>query len=624
MLFAMAVRRRFRTLLPTRALLARLAVVSLVATTVMTGVAAPGPDATPPVGDETIGLGSVAAGWTGSVVPRHRGEMAGFTWSTPSSAALQVRGHSASGGWSEWLDLDGEPSEAPERAETATRVHFAGPAWLGHDLDRIDVRIVSGAIKGLQLHVIDTEPARSAPLGVQSATALPGAPGIITRAEWGADESWRSVNSGCGEPKYAKDLTYLVIHHTVNDNSYAPSDSAALVRGIYRFHVFTNGWCDIAYNFLVDRYGQIFEGRYGGIREAVIGGHAGGFNTNSTGIAMLGNFQTGTVPSATYNSLRRLVAFKLGFHGVDPLGTANVHTVAHSSSRFPPDQDIVVQTIVPHGDLSQTSCPGTYLRQLIPALRRDVANDIKAASTDRRVVGDWNGDGIDTVGNFDSGYWYLRNDNSRGGPDTVIHYGWPGVTPVVGDWNGDGIDTIGVFSGDTFYLRNSNTPGPPDLVVRYGWPAVTPVVGDWNGDGVDTIGVYYKGSWMLRDTNTGGPPQRWFDFGWDYPQPVVGDWNGDGVDGIGIYWDGHWNLRQVASPGSPDASFDFRSLPGQHPVAGHWRADSSGSSDPSTVTTVTAAAGLTHLPDYPGTYRGAWWFLGNSDPSGAADVSFWF
>jgi N-acetylmuramoyl-L-alanine amidase len=584
------------------ALTARLLLASTLAASVLTGVAAPGPDPTPPVHEQVIHAGDVPAGWSGAFEPGSRGEMVGLTWTSPATAEFQLRGRSSSGTWSEWLDLDGGLAEAPERAESTDRARFAGPAWLGQDLDRIEVR-TTRAVSGLDVHIVDTEASSSGGLSTPSAMALPAAPTIISRAQWGADESWRSVNADCDQPRYANDLTYLVVHHTVNANNYSASDSAALIRGIYRFHVYTNGWCDIAYNFLVDRFGQVFEGRYGGVRETVIGGHAGGFNTNSTGVAMLGDFQAGTVPTATYNSLRRLVAFKLGHHGIDPLGTTVVHTVAHSSSRFPADQDIVVQTVVPHGDLSQTTCPGQYLRQLIPALRRDVANDIRVNSRDQRIVGDWDGDGVDTVGNFENGAWGLRNSHTRGAPDVSVLYGAPGYRPVVGDWDGNGTDTIGVYVGDTWYLRNSNTPGPPDLVIRYGWTGVTPVVGDWDGNGTDTIGIYVNGSWMLRNQNSPGSPQLWFDYGWAQPQPVVGDWDGDGTDGVGIFWDGHWNLRQQATPGNPHIAFDFHPRTGERAVAGDWDKDGK---------------------DGPGTFRGAYWFLRNSLTTGPSNVSFWF
>ena len=103
------------------------------------------------------------------------------------------------------------------------------------------------------------------------------------------------------------------------------------------------------------------------------------------------------------------------------------------------------------------------------------------------VVGDWNGDGVDTIGAYDNGWWYLRNSNTPGPPDVVVNYGTAYYTPVVGDWNGDGVDTIGAYDNGWWYLRNSNTPGPPDVVVNYGTAYYTPVVGDRNGDGVDTI-----------------------------------------------------------------------------------------------------------------------------------------
>jgi hypothetical protein len=78
----------------------------------------------------------------------------------------------------------------------------------------------------------------------------------------------------------------------VQSNSYSPSESAALVRADYLYHVRTRGWNDVGYNFLVDRYGRVFEGRYGGVTRAVLGAHSGGFNTDTTGVALLGTFTT--------------------------------------------------------------------------------------------------------------------------------------------------------------------------------------------------------------------------------------------------------------------------------------------------------------------------------------------
>ena len=110
-----------------------------------------------------------------------------------------------------------------------------------------------------------------APLG------MPAEPPIVTRAGWGADEALRS-----GAPLYGV-VRCAFVHHTVNGNTYSRSQAPALVRGIYYYPRRSNGWRDIGYNFLIDRFGTIYEGRYGGVAKAVIGAQVLGFNSMSTG-----------------------------------------------------------------------------------------------------------------------------------------------------------------------------------------------------------------------------------------------------------------------------------------------------------------------------------------------------
>ena len=144
--------------------------------------------------------------------------------------------------------------------------------------------------------------------------------------------------------------------------------------------------------------------------------------------------------------------------------------------------------------------------------------------------------GDDPIGGATSDNWYLRNSNTGGPGDITFNYGKPGDVPVVGDWNGDGIDTPGVvMGGDNWYLRNSNTPGAADIVFNYGSPGAIPFVGDWNGDGIDTPGVVTGGdNWYLRNSNTGGPANITFNYGSPGEIPFAGDWNGDGIDTPGI------------------------------------------------------------------------------------------
>ena len=147
------------------------------------------------------------------------------------------------------------------------------------------------------------------------ARAFTAQPGIVTRAQWGANESIRAC---C--PRYAPAVKMAFVHHTAGQNSYSRSESYALVRSVYAFHVKNRGWDDIGYNFLVDRYGQVFEGRAGGMTEPVIGAHVKGFNTGSTGISLMGTFSTVSPTSAMIGALKNLVAWKLDVHNVPPIG----------------------------------------------------------------------------------------------------------------------------------------------------------------------------------------------------------------------------------------------------------------------------------------------------------------
>jgi hypothetical protein len=178
------------------------------------------------------------------------------------------------------------------------------------------------------------------------------------------------------------------------------------------------------------------------------------------------------------------------------------------------------------------------------------------------VVGDWDGDGIDTIGVIDPATmtWYLRNSNSPGAPDIVpFAYGGVGWQVVVGDWDGDGIDTVGVVDpGGVWYLRNSNSAGAPDVApFAYGGVGWQALAGDWDGDGSDSVGVVDPATltWYLRNDNSAGAPDvAPFAYGLVGWEAVVGDWDGDGDDSVGVFdpLTVTWLLRNEAGPGSPD------------------------------------------------------------------------
>ena len=355
-----------RSLAAARRLGVRLATAAAATTLVATGtVALPAPSNLKAVVTDKVQqlvAGKADAGWTRTVATGHPTELVGFEWKGAQPGAIEVRAEGPDG-WTDWQRVEGDPAEgpdvgSPEHHDRTT----AGPVWVGQNVAHVEVRVAEGSLPGLTLHALRSEdpPASGGIGGAKPAGAAPAQPTIVTRAAWGADESYRTLNPGCGQPFYAPSVNFAVVHHTATTNSYTPADSASMIRGIYYFHTHTNQWCDIGYNFLVDRFGTVFEGRYGGVTSTVVGAHAEGFNTGSTGVAILGTFSTDPVPSAAYGAVRNLLAWKLALHGVDPTATITVNSTP-------------VRTITGHRDVNATECPGDMAENVIPALRADVA-----------------------------------------------------------------------------------------------------------------------------------------------------------------------------------------------------------------------------------------------------------
>jgi hypothetical protein len=324
-------------------------------------------------------------------LPEQPATMVGVTWPHETDAPeVQVRGRLQEGGWTEWVPL--ETAEDPETGEDAPGTEAA---WIGV-VDALQVRAeLDGAdvTEGLTAHVITTSPAAEdrvvedtagAPepmtLSAQQSTARtaqattmanpatpvlgPGAPTYTSRAGWGADESLVRGTSA------ANQLKAVVIHHTAGTNSYTAAQSAEIVRGILVYHTKTLGWADIGYNMLVSKYGQVFEGRSGGLHRNIVGAHAYGFNTGSFGISVMGDYQTTAVPSAARAAVARLVGWKL-------LSTFQTKVTATSSwtpgegTRFPAGKTISLPKMFGHRDVNYTECPGDALYKQFGTLRSE-------------------------------------------------------------------------------------------------------------------------------------------------------------------------------------------------------------------------------------------------------------
>lgn len=363
-----------------RALAARLAVLSMVFSLPATGLVAAQADPTPEVESRMSVLSEQVArrGFEQRVEAEVGVDAVGFSWEGATAGAVEFRVQTDDG-WTSWMRVEGDPAEGPDHdSPEYTGRTTAGPVWVGTGDREVDVRVVDGALGNLQLHAIQADRGDTGPFRIRPAGADPAWPDVISRQQWGADESWRRTGAECdnGVPRFAPRLRYSVLHHTDTASDYAPEEVPAILRAIYHFHVFTNGWCDVGYNLFVDRFGRSYEGRAGGVDRAVVGAHAAGFNTGSTGVAMLGRFHENTVPRAMYDGLRRLLTWKLFRHGVDPKGSVAVQMADDGDSATPVGATRQVMGIAAHRDVGSTLCPGDRGVALLPQLRADVQRDI--------------------------------------------------------------------------------------------------------------------------------------------------------------------------------------------------------------------------------------------------------
>jgi uncharacterized protein with LGFP repeats len=184
---------------------------------------------------------------------------------------------------------------------------------------------------------------------------------FIDRVSWGAQRP--RVPPSYGKVKLA------FVHHTVTSNAYAPEDSAAIVRSIQHYHRNVLGWNDIGYNALVDRFGQIFEGRAGGLDQAVLGAQAQGWNSVSTGIALVGTHTDRSATPAAFEALADLLSWKLSVHGVPARGKVRVTSAGGAQNRYPAGTRVRLPRIAGHRQGGYTECPGDAMQSQLKELR---------------------------------------------------------------------------------------------------------------------------------------------------------------------------------------------------------------------------------------------------------------
>jgi hypothetical protein len=319
-------------------------------------------DSEPSVFSHWVGA---VAGRTGAILLPQPFTLAGVQWEGPRAARIELRVRARGGAWSRW-GVASTLGHGPDQPVSNTLI--GEPVWTG-PADSVELRS-SLALAAVRLHLVHvTEPAgatmAAAPMAQPVLDSGPGQPPIIARSGWAGAGSPPAVDPGYGEVKMA------FVHHTDSLNGYASGEVASIIKGMYVFHRFVHGWHDIGYNFVIDLYGRVWEARLGGIDQAVVGAQAGGYNLESTGVAMIGTF-TGVVPSSVaLDALQRLIAWKLSLHGVPTLGqvTVVVDPASYFYTPFRPGQHVSLPRVAGHRQGCTTDCPGNAFYARLPMLR---------------------------------------------------------------------------------------------------------------------------------------------------------------------------------------------------------------------------------------------------------------
>lgn len=279
-----------------------------------------------------------------------RFDLVGLHWQGQGVVSFRTR--SLAGRWSAWRQAAPEAEDLPDARSPETSLRrgwrLGNPWWTG-PANAIQYRLTGNVTRLKAWFVSSPElrvPAR--------ALSLAGSPALVPRTGWSADETIRR-----GSPSYADTIRFAVIHHTAGASDYTQAEAAAIVRGIQLYHVQGNGWADVGYNFLVDKYGTVYEGRYGGAERNVVGAHAEGFNTGSVGIALLGNYEQTATPKAAEDAIARLLAWRLDVAHLDPLSTLSA--ISGGNQRFPAGLPVFLRAVSGHRDTGFTACPGDTL-----------------------------------------------------------------------------------------------------------------------------------------------------------------------------------------------------------------------------------------------------------------------
>ena len=398
------------------------------------------------------------------------------------------------------------------------------------------------------------------PVAAPLSTTANGLPvPVTTRAEWGANASYMSW-----DPYYAS-AGHVVVHHTAGTNNYSSWQSASIVRGIYYYHAVTLDWGDIGYNFLVDKYGTVFEGRSGSVAAPAgrmsVGAHARGVNTGTMGLSMMGDYSSISPSDVQLNAVGKMAGWFLNRAGIsDANGWAGLHV--WTTERYQAGSTISMPRILGHRDVGYTSCPGNVGYSKLGTIRAIAQQQISGSGDWKEESGSWyylGADGAKVTGWLsDAGSWYYLDASKNGAMVTGWHRdgsSWyyldgsqggamaTGWLRDGGSWyylGADGAMATGWVSdaGGWYYLDGSRGGAMATGWLRDG--------GSWyylKSDGAMATGwVSDAGSWYYLDASKGGTMVAG-------RVKIEGRWSTFAADGA---WQGYETLHSVMA--APTAS----------------------------------------------------------------------
>ncbi|MEB8338629.1 N-acetylmuramoyl-L-alanine amidase [Streptomyces endophyticus] len=542
------------------------------------------------------------------------------TWKNPKDkidGTAQFRARdAASGAWGSWTTLPKDTNDADGAEREGTDIR-GGTASVPTQTaaNGVEVRVVdadgkaSGLPSGMDVKLIDpgTGTRKGAPESAaftSDETPPEARPSTVVKPTIIPQSVWGPGLPHDGTPTYDTEIKAAVVHHTGVDldNQVPCAQTAQRLREIQQDHV-AKGYYDIGYNFVVDRCGQIFEGRTGGMDLPVHGAHDYGFNTDTVGISYIGNFQSAKPTKAALDSIARVAAWKFGQYGIkatDKVTLTSNGDLNTDGNKVANGSTITLPRVFGHKDTNATACPGTYLYPKLGRIATLAATPgVSHALASQNVVGDATDDIVAGLPKGSSGGQIALVPGSVNGPTAtgkklisqstgdVPGAGESGdefgASTATGDINGDGNtdvvvgqpgedDTTGHSNRGAYTILNGpdfttgtgvNIDGSYELTnARFG-SAVA--VGDFNADG--------KADVFAASTGTGGTWSARYGDGWDtdstitttednlsYEDAASGDFNQDGYadvalnyrDGAGLgkvvwYKGGSGGLRKAAT-----------------------------------------------------------------------------